>query len=302
MNPVTSLLRRLGRPGPRAEDSLGADGERALRSHLARLRLIDPNTEGQWQLLKPSLSRGEAVPRAPAGIRAWRPALAVGLAGAGILLVLLWSPNEPSHTEHATGRGQQATVTLADSTQITLNHTSRLLVGSGGDFRVVSLEGEAYFRVRKTGAPFVVETELGAVRVLGTQFNVRVRDNHLEVAVVSGSVRVTSVGSGGEVVLKAGELTRCTRTEGPDKAMPLHAGEYPLWLHGRLFFDRATLAEACREIEDFFDVTVTIRASGQHSQTFTGAVDARTPETALSTLARLSGRNYRHDQSGYLLY
>ena len=40
--------------------------------------------------------------------------------------------------------------------------------------REVKLKGEAYFEVVKNAeAPFVVKTDLGDIKVLGTQFNVK---------------------------------------------------------------------------------------------------------------------------------
>jgi ferric-dicitrate binding protein FerR (iron transport regulator) len=304
MNPVSRLFHALSARRARSKDRGLASLERALESQREKLLWVDPETAQQWRLVQLALRRPEAARRVPVKLRALRPALALGLAVAGVLLVILLPDRNPALIEHETGRGQHTTVMLADSTQITLNHTSKLTIGgdAGVDGRTVALEGEAYFRVRRTGAPFIVTTDLGSVEVLGTEFNVRDRDGRLEVAVVSGSVRVTSGSSGEVVVLKAGELTRCTRRDGPEKPAPLRYAEYPGWLHGKILFDRATLGEACREIEDYFDVTVTIALPVEERATITGAVDARTPDAAVTTLARLTGHNYRHDQSGYTFY
>jgi len=304
MNPVERLLRRWGilSAGPEPETP---EIERALEARLQRLRALDPETRRQWPLVRAQLTRERAVrPGAAVRLRVLRPALAFGLVAAAVLLAVVLPDSSLSPTAHETGRGQHTTILLADSTEVTLNHTSRLTVGeaSSGEGRLVRLEGEAFFRVRKSATPFVVATDLGTVRVLGTAFNVRNRDDRLEVAVVTGSVRVTSVSVEEVVVLEAGELTRCTRGNGPEEPAPLLYGEYPGWLHGKLFFDRATLSEACREVGDYFDVEVIIELPSGDERTITGALDARTPELAIATLARLTGRRYRHDPSGFTLY
>jgi len=232
--------------------------------------------------------------------------LATALAAAAFLVAVVVPDWDPVPIAHETGRGQHTTVTLADSTEITLNHTSKLTIGENSvdDSRIVVLEGEAFFRVRNSGTSFVVTTQLGTVRVLGTEFNVRYRGEQLEVAVVKGSVRVTSGSAGSDhaVVLWAGEGTRFSRGAAPEEPAPLRFAGYPGWLHGKLFFDRATLAEVCEEIENHFDVVVILERQTGDLATITGSIDATTPEAAVNTIARLTGARYRHDQNGYTLY
>ena len=305
MNPVR-LLQHFGSKGQTPEDQGMPHLERALESSFKKLRATDPDTDQQWRILQATLrSRKDARP-APVKHRALRPALAVGLAVAGILMIVLLPDRNASLVEYETGRGQHTTIILADSSEITLNHTSKLTLGgnSGDASRLVKLEGEAFFQVRRTGAPFIVTTDLGTVRVLGTEFNVRKREDRLEVAVVKGSVRVESESTGAEdaVVVETGELTMCTRGDVLQKPAQFGNSDYPGWVHGKLMFYRAGFADACREIGDYFDVAVAIELSQGDESTITGAIDARTPEAAIVTLARLTGTRYRHDQNGYTLY
>ena len=308
MNPVSRIIRILGIRGATPKDDRASLRlERALESRARRLRSADPETVQQWNLVQATLRSQASAPSAPVRSRVLRPALAAGLVTAAFLVAVIVPDWAPVPIAYETGRGQHTTVTLADSTEITLNHTSKLTVAenSTDDSRVVTLEGEAFFRVRSSDAPFVVRTELGAVRVLGTEFNVRYRGERLEVAVVRGSVRVTSGGSAGEdqaVVLRAGEGTRFSRGAAPGEPAPLRSADYPGWLHGKLFFDRATLSEVCKEIEDYFDIPVIVERRTGDLVTITGSIDARTPEAAVITIARLTGAKYRHDQSGYTLY
>ena len=72
-------------------------------------------------------------------------------------------------------RGGENTVILADGTTVHLNAGSKLTypVRFAGKRRIVALEGEAYFEVvQDESHPFVVQTHLGEVMVLGTAFNV----------------------------------------------------------------------------------------------------------------------------------
>jgi ferric-dicitrate binding protein FerR (iron transport regulator) len=212
----------------------------------------------------------------------------------------------PTSTVYITGRGQQTEILLGDSSQVTMNHTSRLTLNGrlpAGD-RSVTLEGEAYFRVRTSGEPFTVSTSAGTIRVLGTEFNVRVREDRLEVAVVRGSVSVTGHHSGEDlsVVLAEGQQTICRGGEGPGTPAAIPFAGYPGWIHGQLFFEKVPLLSACREVESRFDVVITIRDRSMQDQTLTGILDARSADAAIATLSRLTGLHYRHDANGYSLY
>ena len=69
--------------------------------------------------------------------------------------------------------GRIYTVVLSDSTIVTLNAESELIFPNNfGDVREVSLKGEAYFQVAKTGSPFIVHADNINIRVLGTKFNI----------------------------------------------------------------------------------------------------------------------------------
>jgi transmembrane sensor len=92
-----------------------------------------------------------------------------------------------------TGYGNQLTVLLPDGSEVILNSKSSLTFNenSWDDDRTVSLNGEAYFKV-KNGEKFTVTTTSGTVEVLGTQFNVLSDDEIFEVKCHEGKVKVSS--------------------------------------------------------------------------------------------------------------
>ena len=62
--------------------------------------------------------------------------------------------------------------------------------------REVELKGEAYFEVaREEDRPFIIKTGDINTHVLGTSFNLRhyEKEDHIEVALVSGNVKVERV-------------------------------------------------------------------------------------------------------------
>ena len=88
--------------------------------------------------------------------------------------------------------GEQRSVTLLDGSVVFLNTDSKIHIQwLGSERRVDLIRGEARFRVARNPAqPFVVLTSRAAVRVLGTEFNVRADAKSTQVAVMDGQVEV----------------------------------------------------------------------------------------------------------------
>ena len=84
-------------------------------------------------------------------------------------------------------------VTLADGTEVTLNAGSRLKYPEEfvGDLREVELSGEAYFNVTKSGQPFEVNIDGSKIRVYGTRFNVKGRQQKtVETVLIEGKIGI----------------------------------------------------------------------------------------------------------------
>jgi transmembrane sensor len=302
---------RIGRRGspsaPPSEESV----RKALSSDIARVHAQDPDTTGQWNLLRARMEKSPgmaaAVPSIRPGYRI-KPAIAFAFGVTVVVVVagLLWFRPAPPLL-YQTGVAERSTILLADSSEVTLNHNSELAVlhrdEKGG--RRTALTGEAFFKVRKTGAPFIVETNTGSVQVLGTEFNVRVRQGEMEVAVVSGRVQVTASRQGNDstVVLRAGQFTALSKGGLPAHPEELpFATDYPGWMHNKFLFHRMSITMACRRIAEEFGVPIVVDTSRLTGETFTGVVDGRSIEAAVKTLCVLSGASYRYEHSTYTVY
>ena len=92
--------------------------------------------------------------------------------------------------------GEQKRLILPDSSEVWLNAGSSILYPEtfAKDKRLVMLDGEAYFSVKKdTVSPFIVETSQLSVKVLGTRFNVKAypNDEKITTTLTSGKVEVS---------------------------------------------------------------------------------------------------------------
>jgi transmembrane sensor len=284
--------------------------EKILEGQSRRLRTVDPNTGRQWQYLSVVLHR------ASESGRTYRPGRRFGLLSpalsyGGVLAIVLviasfvWL-NRSSVLTYETGKGQQSSIILSDSSEVTLNHTSTLIVESRpfGRTRHVSLKGEAFFHVRRNGAPFIVTTDLGSIQVLGTQFDVHMRGEQLIVGVLNGSVEVSARRGGRDsaVVLNAGQILTCPKEGFPGAPADLPFADYPGWVQGKMFFYRTSLLSACKEIESRFDVRIHFGDPRLGLETITGVVDGRSAETAVMALSNLTGNKFRHENNIYTLY
>lgn len=200
-----------------------------------------------------------------ASSRLLRPAAAIAaLLLLGIALAEFWPRAEPSAgfgaAELATGRAETATMTLTDGTIVRLAPSSRLRIGGGAGARHVQLDGRAYFAVQSdSSAPFTVRTSAGEVLVLGTRFEIRVKESSLRLAVVEGRVAL-STGSG-KVELGADEVSHVRDGSAPSVVKVDNVREILDWPDGLLIFRGTPLREVGRELETHFGLPVEITDS-----------------------------------------
>lgn len=195
-----------------------------------------------------------------------------GLVGLGGGVLYLESGPKPFSTQSfRTTVGQQATVTLSDGSQVTLNTDTVLRTLADEDRRLVYLDkGQAFFKVAKDRRhPFIVTAGGRTVTAIGTAFDVRVDDGSLKVVLVEGKVRVesakpavppergkaasaapppastpmvTEMSAGSQLVAPDDDDWRLTRT---------NVVRETSWLKGQLIFDGAGLAEVVEELNRY---------------------------------------------------
>lgn len=151
-------------------------------------------------------------------------------------------------------RASQKVILLPDNSEALLNAESKI---SYHPFwwrfkRALTLEGEAFFNVKK-GNAFDVTTTNGAVEVLGTSFNVFSRGNRFEIFCKTGRVRVSSGKS--EVTLKAMEQSHYT---GKELAVEkVTSGMHPAaWIDGQFSFNKTPLFEVIQELERQYNIQI----------------------------------------------
>ncbi|WP_339609447.1 FecR family protein [uncultured Planktosalinus sp.] len=180
------------------------------------------------------------------------------------------------------GLAEKRTTTLPDNSEVVLNAESKIVYNkkSWNKKRTLSLQGEAYFKVAK-GKKFDVETNLGTVSVLGTQFNVQSRDNRFMITCYEGLVEVTfnnqslQLPAGNKVIIENGEIT----------AQNQISINNPSWILDESTFDNTEFKLVINELKRQYAIQVNLE-SVNNSQRFTGAFTHTNLEDALKTITQ----------------
>lgn len=170
--------------------------------------------------------------------------------------------------------GQCIDITLQDGTRVWLNAqtTFRYPALFGGDNRLVSLDGEAYFEVSEDKErPFIVKTENGKVQVFGTKFNVEDYSGtqHFETTLMEGSVEVISA-------TDPAKRVRLT----PDKKALFMDGQFIVeqvddynpyrWREGLICFRNESFKQIMKEFEKYYGVDIIVRNKEVQKVFYTG--------------------------------
>lgn len=208
------------------------------------------DTAQLWNRIQTS-SRQPAIEKQIPGRR--RFLYIAGSAAAAVALVLFVVFGLGQSTTIKTNLGEHLAHVLPDQSNVRINAGSVLSYDKTG--REIELEGEAYFEVQK-GERFSVQTPLGQVQVLGTQFNVFSREDRFWVQCTEGRVQVTAPNDREGVILTAGMACEL-QTDGSLKMVaPLGDESNIGWLEDIYRFKNSRLSDFFSELERQFDVKV----------------------------------------------
>jgi ferric-dicitrate binding protein FerR (iron transport regulator) len=194
-----------------------------------------------------------------------------------------------STTTFETSIAQTQSFQLPDESEVTLNAASKITFhkNSWKENRNLTLEGEAYFQVQK-GQTFSVNTQDGIVKVLGTHFNVKQRNNYYEVMCYEGLVSVTY--NNKTVKLPPGKTFRVVDKN--IESVQDFTNQTPSWLQKESNFDRIPLSQVIAELERQYNIT--IKTDGvDTAKLFTGTFTHNDQKVALDAITIPLQLSYR---------
>ena len=171
-------------------------------------------------------------------------------------------------------------IELPDASTISLNALSSVTFNkhNWNRNREVELEGEAFFKVAK-GSKFEVQTKAGTVTVLGTQFNIKQRDNYFEVICYEGKVGV--VYQDQQTILLAGDSF--LMMDGKLIAKEKEKLATPSWLNNESKFTSLPYSIVLEEFERQYNVTINSK-NVDVTQLFTGGFSHNNMDVALKAI------------------
>lgn len=194
--------------------------------------------------------------------------------------------------------GEQLAVNLPDGSYVKLNGQSSLSFSKKewkNGVRTLELSGEGYFKVKK-GSTFSVKTEEGTVTVLGTQFNVHVEKEYLDVECYEGKVRVRNEGL--QAILTKGKGVKFINDV---KKMHEFTIVEPGWIHNVYQYNATPLSVVFNDLENVYNITVDASLINT-SQEFSGKLISDDLEKALEIICKSMDINYKFEGKTVLIY
>jgi ferric-dicitrate binding protein FerR (iron transport regulator) len=183
------------------------------------------------------------------------------------------------------------TLELADGTMVTLNASSsiRYPIKFKGNTREVSLTGEAYFEVfHDSDKPFIVNTELTAIKVVGTAFNIRAYEEQSEtvVTVTEGKVAFfPKEEPEKQIILDKNKIGTYNRKNGNIQSDPATDVNFLAWKTGRIVFENSTLNNVRNTLNDVYRANISLQNSTLDNCRITATFDQQSLDSVLKVIA-----------------
>lgn len=230
--------------------------------------------------------------------------LIVSLVGGSYWWLTSSTAPTPNYTYVNVLPGNKSKITLPDGTNVTLNGNTQLRydVEPRKHREVVLMKGEAYFDVAKdANCPFRVHVNDMQIEVLGTQFNVRLNEDAIETALLSGAVQLSSDSLLQDYQLRPGkksiyrpashQITICDNDGLTDAR----------WKDGYLAFNSLPFSKVLQEIENWYGVKIQLRNQCLANDKLTGAFYKETLESVLVSLSMQYGFKYKMEREHIII-
>lgn len=221
----------------------------------------------------------------------WQLSAAFSFVAVLVVLGLLLNPFKTNEQYFETAVGEQQQIKLEDGSELILNTESQVEVRFQKGQRTVRLiQGEAFFGVQADpDRPFIVITEAGAVRVVGTRFAVQQKNGDAVVTVIEGKVALfenqtpankTQSGK----LLQANERITMSDAKAGREAAKVDANTSLAWRNKQLIFREHTLAELVEELDRYFPENLVLAESDIASKQVTAVIKLDDLDKSLQSL------------------
>lgn len=191
--------------------------------------------------------------------------------------------SEPLYSTFEVGYGEKAKLQFSDGSRIRINSNSSLRYNSeqfNQSQMEVWLEGEAYFSIARNPnghkRNFIVHTPDGAIRILGTSFNVNTRFGRTGVVLVEGSIEIllkdSFRGVSGKFKLEPGQRAQFSSTQSNVQVQEVDTMLYTAWLDEKIEFKETHIEDIIYNIEQTYGVSIGIEDSTLLDEKISGSL------------------------------
>ena len=224
------------------------------------------------------------------------------------------------------GKGIRKDLKLPDGTFVTLNSGSRLsydLDMQNKGQRDIVLVGEAFFKVaHDKRRPFIVKTNKIAIKVLGTQFNVRdyPDDKESETTLITGSIELTiNDRSGQKFLLKPSEKLALVKNSKEtleknfssvlmiDNISPIKLGDQEYieeisWTENKFVFENESFENLIPKLERWYNVEIILKDPKIISYRFTGVFIKENIIQVLEAMQLIKSFHFKFKENEVTIY
>lgn len=201
--------------------------------------------------------------------------------------------------------GNRTNILLPDGTNVWLsaNTTLRYPIAFSSQNREVSLNGEAYFEVKKDKKPFIVRTDKYNVKVLGTTFDVEAYAGKptFKTVLYEGKVKLYDEAASEMVLLSPGQTARLVGDRLEVSATT--EGNSYRWKDGLIYIEDKSFEEIMELFEKFYDIRIVIQNKKVGDLGYHGKLRISDGvEHALRVLQNDYPFTYRRDEGTNIIY
>jgi ferric-dicitrate binding protein FerR (iron transport regulator) len=193
--------------------------------------------------------------------------------------------------------GAKTSFNLPDGSLVWLNSGSTVsFIAPFDKSRLVSLQGEAFFEVKKNGEPFHVLTSSGDIEVMGTSFNVSAfAGENFQTTLLTGIVKVKDRQTGKEVSLQPGQQAGIY---GADlKVENVDTDMFSSWKDGKLIFRNEYLPSVTKRLERWYNVKIELANDKRLSEiSYTGVLEMESFSEVLQLLKVTAPIDFVYDE------
>lgn len=208
--------------------------------------------------------------------------------------------------------GEKKNITLPDGSIVILNANSSItypLLWRINHQRNVVLKGEAYFKVVHLNNDlqhiaekdrFRVQTQRLHIEVLGTEFDVKDRNQTAKISLTRGSVSVLSLISGKHYILKPKQMALETKEEAL-KIVTSDPAVEQAWVDGNRKMQKTRVRDILQEFEDVYGRHVSLSDPRMAEVQIDGTISFNSEDGVLFTLANILNANVQKDSTSIIL-